>query len=67
MKLELTGPWTMASIVWLEESWPYWMEQTPSSMGKEQRTVVRHLSKVTEWLIPVNPSDEGRKKYIRKT
>ena len=57
MKLELTGPMKMTSIVWMEGSRPYWMEHTPSPMGKEQRTVVRHLSEVTEWLIPVNPSD----------
>ena len=60
MKLELTGPRKMASGVWMEGSRPYWMEHTPSSMEKEQRTVVRHLSELTEWLIPVNPSDGGR-------
>ena len=65
MKLE--GPRTMKSIVWMEGSRPYWMEHIPSPMGKEQRTVVRHLSELTEWLIPVNPSDGGRTKYIRKT
>ena len=67
MNSELIGPQTMASRVWLEGSRPYWMEHTPSSMGKEQRTVVRHLSEVTEWVIPVNPSDGGRRKHIRKT
>ena len=45
---------------------PYWMEHTPSPMGKEQRTVVRHLSEVAEWLSPVNPSDGGQKKAYLK-
>ena len=66
IKLELTGPWKMVPRVWLEGSRPYWMEHTTSPIGKEQRTVVRHLSEVTEWLSPVNPSDGGRTKYIRK-
>ena len=47
----------MESIAWMEGSRPYWMIHTPSSMGKEHRTVAKHLSEFTEWLTSVNPSN----------